>query len=175
MAEALINDLPKAHILVSEMTPMEGFRLAEIVDDGKLDTEATDAFDLTSRWQISRDLVEEWLACDSPPLSHETRFSDFEQRDGYVFLHLGVAPSDAFSTDFSFVNFIEHKAEEIIGFYDDRKHKDRCQSLAGKRRLNHTIGAMGLCYADRVSPSTSLPADDVAPRGCGAWGRRGRA
>ena len=77
--------------------------------------------------------MEEWIACDSPPLSHETLFSDIEQRDEYVFLHLGIAPSDAFSTDFSFVNFIEHKAKDIIVFYGDREHKGRCQSLAGKR------------------------------------------
>ena len=64
--------------------------------------------------------MEEWLACDSPPLSSEARFSDFERRGGYMF------PCDAFSTYFSFVNFIEHKAEEIVGFYDDREHKFRC-------------------------------------------------
>jgi len=76
-------------------------------------------------------------------------------------------PSDAFTTDFSFVNLIEHKAEEIVGFYDDREHKGRCQSLAGKRRLNRVFDAMGLCYVDRSGPSTSLPADDAAPRGRG--------
>jgi hypothetical protein len=108
VAAALENDLPRAHILVSEMTPMEGYRLAEIHADGP-------------------------------------------------------RTSEAFTTDFSFVNLIEHKAEEIIGFYGDREHKGRCQSLAGKRRLNRIFEAMGLCYADRSGPSTSLPADDVAP------------
>ena len=36
---------------------------------------------------------------------------------------------------------------------------------------------MGLCHADRSGPSTSLPADDAAPRGRGqrTHGRRGRA
>ena len=53
MAEALANDLPKAHILVSEMTPMKGLRLAEILVDGSGDTASADAFALTSRWQIS--------------------------------------------------------------------------------------------------------------------------
>jgi hypothetical protein len=118
-----MNDLPKAHILVSEMTPMQGIRLAKILADGPWDTEAADAFALTSRWQISRDLVEEWIAYDSPPLSRETQFSDIEWRDGYVFLHLNIAPSDAFTTDFSFVNLIEHKTKEIIGFYGGREHK----------------------------------------------------
>ena len=108
------------------MMPMEGFHLAEILADGPRDTEAADAFALTSRWQISRDLVEEWIACNSPPLSSETQFSDRERRDGYVFPRLAVAPSDAFTTDFSFVNLMEHKAKEIIGFYCDREHKGRC-------------------------------------------------
>ena len=58
--------------------------------------------------------MEEWIACDSPPLSHETLFSDIEQRGEYVFSHLGIAPSDAFSTDFSFVNFIEHKVKKLL-------------------------------------------------------------
>jgi hypothetical protein len=72
VAKALINDLPKAHILVSERTPMMGFHLVKILDDGPRDAEAVDAFTVTSRWQISRDLVEEWIACDSPSLSCET-------------------------------------------------------------------------------------------------------
>jgi len=50
MIEALMNDLPKVHILVSEMMPMKGFLLAEIMVDRPHDTEATDAFALTPRW-----------------------------------------------------------------------------------------------------------------------------
>jgi hypothetical protein len=83
---------------------MEGYGLAEVLADNPRDTEDADAFALTSRWQISRDLVEEWIACESPPLGSETRFSDIERREGYVFLRLDVAPSEAFTTDFSFVN-----------------------------------------------------------------------
>ena len=78
VAEALANDLLKVHILVSEMTPMKGFCLAKILADGPGDTASVDAFALMSCWQISRHLVEEWLACESPPLSSETRFFEFE-------------------------------------------------------------------------------------------------
>ena len=74
----MINGMPKAHILVSKMIPMEGFRLAKVLADGPRDTEAANAFALTSCWQISQDLVEEWIACDSPPLISETRFSDIQ-------------------------------------------------------------------------------------------------
>ena len=44
VVEALTNGLPKAHILVLEMTPMEGFCWAEILADGTCDTKAVDAF-----------------------------------------------------------------------------------------------------------------------------------
>ena len=47
---ALENDLPKAHILVSEMTPMQGYHLAELRADGPDDVVAADALALTSRW-----------------------------------------------------------------------------------------------------------------------------
>jgi hypothetical protein len=107
---AILNGLLKAHILVSEMIPMKGLRLGEIINEGRVDAEAAKAFTSTARRQISRDLVEEWLACDSPPLSSGTRFTDFERRDGYVFPHFDIAPRDSTSTYFSFVNIIEHKA-----------------------------------------------------------------
>ena len=48
VTEALMNDLPKAPILVSEMTLMKGFCLAEVLADGPRDTEAVDAFALSS-------------------------------------------------------------------------------------------------------------------------------
>jgi len=121
--------------------------------------------------------VEEWIACESPPLSSETRFSNFERRDSYVFPRLNVASSDAFPTGFRFVNLTEHKAEEIIGFYGDIEHKGRWQSLAGKQRLNCVFDVMGLCYADWSGPLTSLRANNAAPCGHGQWthGRRDRA
>ena len=116
--------------------------------------------------------MEEWIACDSPPLSRETRFSDIERRGGYVFMCLAVAPSDAFTTDFSFLNLVEHKAEEILRFFGNREQKGRCHSLAGKRRLNRVFEAMCLCYADRSGPSTSLLANDAAPPWLWSWGPR---
>jgi hypothetical protein len=126
VAEAMMNDLLKEHVLVSEMTPMKGYRLATIQADGPDDVAAADALALISHWQISRDLVEEWVACNSSPLSSETCFFKFEQRDMYVYPNLGVARSNAYSIDYIFVNQIEHKAEQIIGFYRDKEHKGKC-------------------------------------------------
>ena len=48
VAVAMTNDLPKAHVLVSEMIPMDGFCLAEFRTGGKDDVVATDALALTS-------------------------------------------------------------------------------------------------------------------------------
>jgi hypothetical protein len=47
VTEALMNDLPKAHILISEMMPMKAFRLAEIMADRPRDTKAAYVFALT--------------------------------------------------------------------------------------------------------------------------------
>lgn len=174
VAEAMTNDLPKAHVLVSEMTPMKGYRLVTLRTDGPDDVAAADALALISCWQISRDLVEEWVACNSPPLSSETCFFEFERRDRYVYPNHGAARSDAYSTDFCFVNQIEHKAEQIIGFYGDKEQKGKCQYLARKRRLNRVFEAMGLCYADRAGPSRSLLDEDVALRGRRTQGRHDR-
>lgn len=174
VVEALAHDVPKAHILLSQMTPMEGFCLAEFRMEGEGNVAAADGFALTSRWQISLDLVKEWIACDSPPLSSETWFFEFERRGRYIYPNLGVAVPDAFSTDFDFVNYVEHKTKQIIGLYGDKEHKARCQCLGGKRRLNRVFDDMGLCYADRDGPSTSLPIEEDAPRGRGSRGRRGR-
>jgi hypothetical protein len=113
---AIQNGLSRAHVLVSEMTPMKGLRLGEIINEGRVDAEAVEAFAMTARRQIGRDLVEEWLACEGPPLSSGTRFSGIERRDGYVFPCFDIAPKDGDSSYFSFVNMIEHKADEIIGF-----------------------------------------------------------
>ena len=107
----MANDLPKEHVLVLEMTPMEGYHLANLRVDGPDDVAAVDALAMTSRFQISRDLVEEWVACNSPPLSGETRFFEFKRKDRYVYPNLGVCRPDAYLSDFSFVNLEEHKAE----------------------------------------------------------------
>ena len=68
------------------------------------------------------------------------------------------------------MNHIEHKAEQIVGFYRDKEHKGRCQSSGGKGRLNRVFDTMGLCYANRDGPSTSLLVEDAAPRGRGTRG-----
>lgn len=71
------------------------------------------------------------------------------------------------------MNYIEHKAKHILGFYGKKEHKGKCQCLAKKRGLNRIFDVMGLCYTNRDGPSTSLPNKDVAPHGHGAQGQRG--
>jgi hypothetical protein len=42
-----------------------------------------EAFALTAQWQISRDLIEEWIALDQKPLCAYTKFSGIVDLDGY--------------------------------------------------------------------------------------------
>jgi hypothetical protein len=44
MEATVLNGLSKAHILVSEMTPMKGLRLGEIINEGRVDAKAAEAF-----------------------------------------------------------------------------------------------------------------------------------
>lgn len=77
VAEAAANGLPKASALVSQMTAMEGARLADCFDGGIADATASEGFALTSRRQISCDLVEEWIGLNRWPLSSEVHFASF--------------------------------------------------------------------------------------------------
>lgn len=81
-----------------------------------------------------------------------------------------------FLNDFDFVNIIDHEAERIIGLYGDKEHKEKCQCLGSKRRLNRVFDAMGVCYADCAGPSSSLPPseDDLKGKGPAVRRTRGR-
>jgi hypothetical protein len=47
---AILNGLLKDHILVSEMTPMKGLPLGEIINEGCVEAEAAEAFAMTAHW-----------------------------------------------------------------------------------------------------------------------------
>lgn len=92
-----------------------------------------------------------------------------------MFPRLEIAPRAGVPTDFSFVNLIEHKAEEITRFYGSREHKFKCPALPG-RRLNRAFEAMRPDYAERTNPSANQAGNNAAVHGRGqeARGRRGR-
>jgi hypothetical protein len=94
-----------------------------------------------------------------------------------VFPHFDNAPRDGASTDFSFVNIIEHKAKEITGFYGVREHTFKCLDLPRKPRLNRVFDALRHEYTEQSDPSPSQVGGDVTVgfrQGRGARGRRGR-
>lgn len=174
VVEALENDLPRASVLVSQMTPMVSLRLPTFSVDGDHNIEATDTLAVTSRRQTSRDLVEEWVALGRSPLSTEMGFEMFEEKKDYLSAVLDVSMPENFALDFDFVNFIESKTEEIIGPYADREHKAKVQCLAGRRLLNRVFDAMGVVYADSLGPSTSLPAAPIPAKKKVVSSRRAR-
>lgn len=160
---SLENGLPKASVLVSEMIPMDEVQLADVFYDDLGDADAVEAFASTSRWQISRDLVEEWVSLNKWPLSSETNFAQFRVMGGYRGTILDCRRPDGFSCNFDYVRFVEDEASKAIGPYGAKEHEAKCQSLHGVRCLNRAFDAMGLIYANRMdlSPRASEGEEDA--------------
>lgn len=147
VTEAMENNLPKAHVLVSQMTPMDGKRSADSFEGGAEDLAASEAFAMTSWWQISRDLVEEWVA-----------------------IAKYIRKPDGYSTNNDYVYNVEAETSKIVGRYGVKEHSAKTRGLGGQRRLNRVFDAMNIIYPDRTDPSVSSSEGDGQ---CGR-GRRGR-
>lgn len=176
VTSAMENGLPKAGVLVSQLTPMEGIRLAMSFEGGRSDAFALEKFYQTSRQQISRDLVEEWIALDMWPLQQGTGFAEFVDSNGYRGPRLHVRRPVGYDCDFNYVRYVEESANLILGLYDSKEHKAKIRGLSGVRRLNRVFDAMRLIYADRSDSSTSETCEVVgrAVRGRGCGRGRGR-
>ena len=72
-----------------------------------------DVFALTSRFQICRDLIEEWVPLERKPLQTYTRFRYVVQRVDYRGSSLDIERPDRFPNDKDFVEFIER---EVWGY-----------------------------------------------------------
>lgn len=147
VTEAMENNLPKAHVLVSQMTPVDGKRSADSFEGGAEDLAASEAFAMTSWWQISRDLVEEWVA-----------------------IAKYIRKPDGYSTNNDYVYNVEAETSKIVGRYGVKEHSAKTRGLGGQRRLNRVFDAMNIIYPDRTDPSVSSSEGDGQ---CGR-GRRGR-
>ena len=95
-----------------------------------------EAFILTSQWQISRDLVEEWIALNRTPLCVYTKFKDIVDLNGYKGLAIECRRPKDFNTDESFIAHVESQAEKICEAYIDKEQEAKFASLGSKRRLN---------------------------------------
>lgn len=167
VTEALANNLLRANSLVSQLTPMDGARLADCFNGGAKDEAALEAFVMTAQHQISHDLVEEWVALDLWPLSSESNFASFAEMRNYKGPVLNIRKLDGFSLDFDYVRAIESEANKIVGPYSMKEHETKCRGLAGLQRLNRVFDAMGLTYPDRMNPSVKSSED--------GGGRKGRS
>lgn len=174
VVEAIENGLAKAGVLVSEMTPMEGIRLAESFDSGSTGAAASESFCQTSRRQIRRDLVKEWVALNMWPLQQGSGFAEFVERGGYRGPRLQLSCPAGYDCDFDYVCFVEGRANAILGPYNTKEHKAKVRGLTGVRRLNRVFDAMRLFYGERLDPSPIAASDVVASAGHGRGHAHGR-
>ena len=72
----------KANSLVSVLSPLSADKNPDFSSAGPKATKCAEAFLATSARQISRDLVEEWIALRKQPLCILTKFTKFIEHDG---------------------------------------------------------------------------------------------
>lgn len=176
VVHAIENNLAKASILVSKMTPMKGIRLAESFDSGTVGALASEAFIQTSRRQISCDLVEDWIAADQWPLEQGSGFLEFMTKSGYKGPRLQLARPAGYECDFDYVRYVEEQADAVLGPYNSKEHKAKNRGLPGVRRLNRIFDSMRVFYGDRLDPAPSTAGETaVQPtRGRGRGRSRSR-
>lgn len=76
MQEAKANEWERVSPLVSTLAEWEGNRLPNFLKSTEEEAHSGDAFALTSRFQISQNLIEEWVALERRPLQTYTRFQN---------------------------------------------------------------------------------------------------
>lgn len=110
VASAMENGLPKARVLVSQLTPMEGVRLAMSFEGRASNAFASEKFYQTSRRQVSRDLVEKWIALDMWLLQQGTGLAEFVDSNGYRGPRLHVRRLVGYDCNFDYVCYVEEGA-----------------------------------------------------------------
>ena len=107
-----------------------------------------EAFVLTSQRQISRDLVEQWIALGQSLLCVYTKFDSFADLNGYKGPIVACQKPRGYKTDESFGAYVESQAEKICGAYLGKEQEVKRASLGSKRRLNRIFDLMGVAYED---------------------------
>jgi hypothetical protein len=149
-------------LLVSTLTEWEGSRLPTFSKTTEEEARSGDAFALTSLFQISWDLVEEWVALGRRPLQTYTRFWGIVQRGDYRDPTLDIARPEQFPNDKVFVEFIEGKAIGIFSPYSDKEEEAKITSLWSRRCINRAFDLMGVEYDDWPMPTEQK--DEVAEK-----------
>lgn len=136
MASAEANGWERASPLVLTLSPLSAIKTPVYSLSSPAETASGKAYLLTSHWQISRDLVEEWIALGRKPLCSYTRMGETMELDGYKCPVLECERPNNFWNDRSFILFVENEAEKICGCYQLKEQKAKVDSLGSRCRLN---------------------------------------
>ena len=147
--EAKVNGKEKTSPLVSKLTPLLGVRMPSFSMSRLNEVRSGEAFVLTSQRQISRDLVEEWIALGWSPLCVYTKFDNFTNLNGYKGPVVACRKPKGYKSDESFVAYVESQAKKVCGTYLGKEQEAKRASLGSKRRLNRIFDLMGVAYEDR--------------------------
>ena len=108
--EVEANGWGRASLLISTLAEWEGNRLLTFSKSTEEEACSGDAFSLTSWFQISHDLIEEWVALDRKPLQTYTQFLYVVHHGDYRGPSLDIEWPDRFPNDKDFVEFIKREA-----------------------------------------------------------------
>ena len=134
--EAEAKGKEKASPLVSKLTPLSGVHMPSFSMSRLNEVRSGEAFVLTSQRQISRDLVEQWIALGQSLLCVYTKFDSFADLNGYKGPIVACQKPRGYKTDESFGAYVESQAEKICEAYIDKEQEAKFASLGSKRRLN---------------------------------------
>lgn len=84
VVDAEANGKEKASPLVSTLTPFSAICMPSFSISRPNGVKSGEAFVLTSQWQISRDLIEEWIALGQKPLFVHTKIGGIVDLKGYT-------------------------------------------------------------------------------------------
>jgi hypothetical protein len=117
---------------------------------------------LTSCWQTSRDLVEEWIAARCPPLCSYYWFKNIVEKEGYLGPTLNSQRLMNFLNDPTFVNNVEHEVKKICGPYGKKEEKAKLH-IVWKSSIE--LGAMRIAYPERTLSPNELAPDAKTSKG----------
>lgn len=83
VVDAEANGREKASLLVLTLTLLSAIRMPSFSTSRPNEVKSGEAFVLTSQWQISRDLIEEWIALGRKPLCVHTNIRGIVDLNGY--------------------------------------------------------------------------------------------
>lgn len=168
VAASVSQNLPRANALVSQMTPMVGYKHGDFSSYAKKDEFAEGAFLMTGKRQISRDLFEEGVALDFWSLGQNKLECEFEEWDGYIRPKMVLELPPAFPDGMEYVSHIERLANYQVGANSDAEHEKKILVLGNSPRLNRVFDLMCIAPPEREDPKEKRKRENLAR----TWGER---